>query len=337
MSREPERILALRLGGIGEVLAVTPALRRVRERFPRARMTLLAEEPAGEVAGGIVDEVISVNAVYRAQRLGDLFGGRFLEQSCRLVRGLLRRSFDLFLDFHHRVAWRHAVKPAVVAALSRAPRRVGFDKGRAGFFLTDPVPDPDEGHMTLRSQRLLPALGITPSWEEPRLEVAEADRRWAAQLNLGSPLVAFSPGASASLKRWPVEGFAEVARRLARRATVVVTGSEAERELCARVPGLNLAGMTRVGQLAALLERCSLLVSTDSGPVHVAYAVGTPVVGIFLPRAFREWGSYRDARRIRALWREGPGAERGATLPLITPDEVVRAAEDLLDAPPARP
>jgi ADP-heptose:LPS heptosyltransferase len=337
MPREPESILALRLGGIGEVLAVRPALLALRRRYAGARLALLAEEPACEVARDAVHEVISANLPFRAQGLRALLDPRLYAQSARLVERLLGRTWDLFLDFHHRFAWRHALKPVLVSMLSRAPRRVGFDKGRAGFFLTDSVPDPDDRHMARRPRALLAALGIPLPDAEPVLEVAPADRRWVADLGLQGPVIAVSPGSSDPVKRWPVGSFAETARRLASRGLVVVTGSADERALCSEIPGLNLAGRTTVGQLAALLERSSLLVATDSGPVHIAYAVGTPVVGLFLPRASRQWGSYRDTRRFRALFREGPGAGRGLTLPLITPDEVVASAQELLDAPPARP
>lgn len=341
MSREPENILALRLGGIGEVLAVTPALDAVRRRFPRAWITLLAERPACEMAAGLVDEVVDANEPYRAHGLGWLFSPRLYTESARLVGRLLRRKYDLFLDFHHLFSWRHAVKPALVSMLSRAPRRVGFG---SGFFLTDGVPDPDDRHMVERSRALLAPLGIEIPEVRPLLGVSAADQEWVDSLLdamglSGKRLIAVAPGSSRPVTRWGADRFREAARRLAARGTIVLVGSPEERALCDEVAAgsVNFAGKTTVGRLAALLKRSALLLSNDSGPLHMAHALGTPVVGIFRPLEYRRWGSYRDARRFRALWREGPGAEEGRTLPLISVEEAVAAATELLDETAARP
>ncbi|MBI2899405.1 MAG: glycosyltransferase family 9 protein [Planctomycetes bacterium] len=332
MEKPLESVLALRLGGIGEVLSITPALKALRRTFPRVRVTLLAERPACEVAAGLVDEVIAANALYRANGLRSLLRPRFYTESVRLVEGLLRRKFDLFLDFHHLPGWRHVLKPVAIGILSRAPRRIGYDGGPMGFFLTEKAHDPPDRHMMERTRTVMARLGVEVTDSRPIFAVSDADRAWAASLGLDGPLVAVSPGASNAVKMWDVERFAEVARRLSAEARIVVTGSADERALCARVPGVNLAGAMNLGRFAALLERCRLLVSNDSGPVHIAYAVGTPVVGIFLPRAYREWGTYADAAKFRALYRDGPGAQRGKTLKEITVEEVVAAAREFLES-----
>ena len=340
MPREPESILVLRLGGIGEVLAITPALREVRARFRRAWITLMAQRPAHEVARGLVNEVVEAESVYKAG-MRSLLDPSLYREAAGLARRVLRRKYDLFLDFHHLFAWRHAFKPLLAAFLSRAPRRVGFGDG---FFLTDRVPDPDDRPMVERNRPFLAALGIELSDPSPSLAVDPADQAWADHLLetlgiAGKPIVALSPGSSRPVTRWGIERFSAAAQRLSPRGPVVVIGTAAERGLGDEVGAgsVNLAGLTTVGQLAALLRRCALLVSNDSGPVHIARALGTPVVGIFRPREYLRWGSYGDARRFRALYREGPGAEEGRTLPLIAVDEVVRAAEELLDANPPRP
>lgn len=323
MAREPESVLVLRLGGIGEVLAITPALQAVRRRFPRARITLLAERPAADVAVGLVDEILTANAPYRANGIRSLLRPDFYLESFRLAEDLLRRKFDLFLDFHHLFGWRQILKPLVVGLLSRAPRRVGFTNGGAGFFLTDPVPDPDDRPMAERSRALLCELGVELGDARPVLEAAPADREWAAPYE---GAIAISPGSSRPVTRWGADRFAEVARRLSARAKIVVIGTKDERELCARIPGENLAGRTTLGQVIGLLERCSLLISNDSGPLHIACALGTPVIGIFRPLEYRRWGAYSD----RAFYREGPGAQNGETLNQITVDEVASAAEKML-------
>lgn len=339
MPRDPEHILALRLGGIGEVLAVTPSLQAVRRRFSRARITLLAERPAFEVATRWVDEVLVAQGPFRAVSAGALLHPRLYRESLRLVEQLLRRKYDLFLDFHHRFAWRHAVKPFLVSLLSRAPRRIGFGPG---FFLTDPVPDPDDRPMSERNGAFLSPLGIPLEDSSPILEVSPADQEWIdallAALGVSGRVVTLAPGSSRPVQRWGAERFREVRKRLSSVGTVITVGSPDERELCDEVAegGLNLAGRTSLGRLAALFRRSSLLVANDSGPLHMAYAVGTPVVGLFRPGEVRRWGSYPDRRRFRALWREGAGAEQGLTLSQISVNDVMAAAEDLLGENPPR-
>jgi ADP-heptose:LPS heptosyltransferase len=339
MPRDPEHILALRLGGIGEVLAVTPSLRAVRRRYDRARITLLAERPAFEVAAPWVDEVIVAQGPFRATGFGSLLRPRLYEESLRLVERLLSQKFDLFLDFHHRFAWRHAIKPFLVSLLSRAPRRIGFGPG---FFLTDPVLDPDDRAMSERNRAFLTPLGIPLADSAPILEVSPADQEWVdallGALGVSGRLFTLAPGASTPMQRWGADRYREVAKRLSSLGTVVVVGSPDERLLCDEVAagGLNLAGRTTLGRLAALFRRASLLVANDSGPLHMAYAVGTRVVGIFRPGEVRRWGSYPDGRRFRALTREGPGAGRGLTLSQISVNEVMAAAEGLLGENPPR-
>ncbi len=341
MPKDPERILALRLGGIGEVLAVTPSLRAVRERFPRARITLLAERPSYEVALPWVDDVVVAQGPFRAGAIGSLLHPGLYAELLRLIEQLLSRKYDLFLDFHHLFARRHAIKPFLVALLSRARRRVGFGPG---FFLTDPVPDPDDRHMAERNRAFLSPLGIGIEDSTPILRVSPADQEWVdallAALQLeGSRIIAIAPGSSRPVQRWGADRFRDAASRLSRRAKIVVVGSPQERGLGDAIASgaLNLAGRTTVGRLAGLFRRCALLVANDSGPLHMAYAVGTPVVGLFRPGEVRRWGSYAETRRFRALSKEGPGAQEGKTLPLISVDEVVNAAEELLGENTPRP
>jgi ADP-heptose:LPS heptosyltransferase len=340
MPREPEAILALRLGGIGEILAVTPALRAVRERWPRARIALLAERGPGQAAAPWVDEIVAADAPYRARDGRSLLRPAFWCDSFALAERLFRTRWDLLLDFHHRFARRHALKPFLVAALSRARRRIGFGPG---FFLTDPVDDPDDRPMVERSRSLVAPLGIDLPDPKPEVRIAAADREWvdalleAAGLS-GKRLILIAPGSSRPATRWPAAKFREAAVRLSRIGPLIAVGSHDERDLCGEAlppGGVNLAGRTTLGRLAALLARGAVLVANDSGPMHLAVAAGTPTVGIFRPGERIRWGGYRS--RFRALWKDGPGAEEGRTLDLVGADEVAAAAEDLLGADPARP
>jgi heptosyltransferase-2 len=201
-----------------------------------------------------------------------------------------------------------------VARLSGAKVRAGIDNGR-GRFLTLRAPDRGFGAMHEAGYWLSVAalLGADPSagWQ-PIMPVTGEDRtaalallgEWQPSRNGGEPLVVLHPGAGAySLARmWPVERFAEVARALVDTAgaRIVLVGGPGEQTLTRRLaelvarPGrvLDLAGRSDVHQTAAIIEQCDLFLGNDSGPMHMAAAVRTPVVAVFGPSNQTAWGPY---------------------------------------------
>ncbi|MHC4607973.1 MAG: glycosyltransferase family 9 protein [Planctomycetota bacterium] len=351
--RDPRNILALRLGGIGEILVITPGLRAVRERYPDAHIALLGEEPAVDpVRGlGLVDEIIPANAVYRAQGLKWLASPKFYLEMHRLVRRITARRYDLFLNFNHLYHPLAVLKPLMVAVLSQARTRVGFDSSGRGFFLTHRVPDvrDEPRHLLYRNRDLLAPLGIVPT-DDVEIGVrseerAEADRL-AAQWGLlsGRFVVGCHPGSSRAPSRWMPERFVEVLTRLRERyeARIVLVGSPGEAALCdrimRRVPGaISFAGRTSIGSLAALMEHFGLFVSNDTGPMHIARACGVPTVGIFGPGEHAIWGTYRDPA-FATVRRDVPCAPcylkkcgHHTCMTLIEPDDVLEAVAKVLD------
>ena len=305
-----KNILVMRLGGIGEILVISPALRAVRERYPDAHITLLGEHPAVDVIRGfdLVDEILVANAVYRAHGLLWMLSPRFYSEILRVTGKLTSRKYDLFLDFQHLFYPRTVLKPLLVGMLSRAPRRIGFDSYGRGFFLTDRIRDDrlEEKHLLYRNRDFLRPLGIEPD-EKIEMRVsgedeAEADRlakKWG--LTNGEFVIGVNPGSSRPATQWSESRFVEVLQRIAadRAARVVLVGSKDDVPLCDRisrqVPGcVNGAGKTSIGVLAAILNRFDLFLSNDTGPLHIARRQGVPTVGLFRPGEFPIWGSYRD-------------------------------------------
>ncbi len=188
---------------------------------------------------------------------------------------------------------------AWLAAAAGIPRRIGYDWPETRPFLTDVVPYAPDRHEVLQNARLLdrlaPSRGAMPGLS--RFVVAAEDAAWAESwlsaqaLSRTRPLVAIHPGAGAAVKQWPAERWAAVARRLIEHcdAQIVLTGSAGERPLAdalvahAGYPALNAAGQTTLGQLAALLARCALVLGSDCGPLHLAVAVGAPTVHLYGP------------------------------------------------------
>lgn len=204
---------------------------------------------------------------------------------------LRQRRFDVALEM------QALLRSGLIACASRAPKRVGFaDTHRElSFLFVNRRVHPRGRHDVERYLTTAEAAGAPPSaatW--PALTRPEDDRvadALLADVPLGRPVVVLNPGASAAYRRWPAERFAEAATRVPRAHEVhfVVVGSSAERPLCQRVctrtsaPTLNLAGRTSLPELAALLKRCTCMLTADSGPMHLAVAVGTPVVALVGP------------------------------------------------------
>ncbi|MBI4342092.1 MAG: lipopolysaccharide heptosyltransferase II [Candidatus Omnitrophica bacterium] len=278
------RILVIRLDRLGDVVLSTPVLRALREAYPRAFLAMMVRPVCRELVEGhpCLDEVIVYDKDGRH---------RSVWQTARVALGLRRERFDTAIVLHpsnrsHWIPW-----------LAGIPIRIGYDR-KTPWLLTHRVSHrKQEGrhHEAAYTLQMLRVLGLEPPATHPvipvRAELAARVRERLRALGVsdGQSLVAVHPSASCVSKRWMPERFADVADRLTLQhgvTVVVVAGPDDAAHAQAmtqamRQPAINLAGQLSVGELAALLARCRLLLSNDSGPVHIAAAVGTPVVDIF--------------------------------------------------------
>ncbi|MFI6706843.1 glycosyltransferase family 9 protein [Nonomuraea sp. NPDC050478] len=269
------RIAVLRANALGDFLLALPGVEAIRNAYPDAELTLLALPwHADFLAGrpGPVDEVIA---------LPPITGVSTSEDGHRAPAGLLERlresRFDLAVQIHGGGRYSNPFVRALGAGTTaglRAPDAPPLDRWVRYIHFQ---------HETMRYLEVAALVGGHTSLTEPRLTVTARDRAELGELPEG--LVAIHPGANDPRRRWPPERFAAVADRLGR--PVVVTGSRAERDLVARVAGAMrrppaaVAGELSVGGLAALYERCDLLVANDTGPRHLAAAVGTATVAVY--------------------------------------------------------
>jgi len=267
---------------LGDAVMSLPTLRSLRAMKPGARIAVLSRDSvAGLYAGApYVDETI----VYpRRDRKG-------VRAWLGVVRDLRGRKFDAALILPR------SFSSALMAFSARIPRRIGYAGEGRSAMLTDAVerePALLKGHRVHYYHRLLSAFGTPPEASPPELEVSAEAARWVKeQAPAGSPLVALNPGATyGEAKQWYPDRFVETGRRLMKRwkASIVVVGGPAERDLGERVASeigsgaVSLAGKTDIPRLAALLKACDLLVTNDTGPMHVADAVGAPIVAVFGP------------------------------------------------------
>jgi lipopolysaccharide heptosyltransferase II len=282
------RILVSGGMGIGNAVMFEPALNALRERFPGAHLAVVVDETSASLGllrwPGLVDEVIVVP------------GGSRLARAMAGVH-LARRNWDLCV-----VRFNGATQELIVAAvLGRVPYRVGHvSSGRyrseMDWLFNLPVTMGEWDHEVDRNLALAERLGHEPSRRAPALTLREGDRAAAAALlgRLGvapdRPIIALQPGTSAhqQWKRWPTEHWRALTHGLTEAGLAVVAlGSGDERTLLDQVCGgtgaVNAAGACSLQESAAILERAELLVCTDSALMHVAGAVGTPVVAILGP------------------------------------------------------
>ena len=281
-------ILIVKLGAISDVLFATPLVEAVRRQVDDPQIDWLVGSHAEPILRGYPG--LRKRIVYDRLLSGGLYGwamslGRLLHT--------WRSQYELVFLLERGAAAQ------ILVGLTESPVRIGFQGQLAGLCLTHSMPFESTQHETERYLDLLRGLGYEV--ESPPLTLGLTDEaQVVAELLLQDeeadpPYFAVAPGGGRNpntltlIKRWQPEAFVEVARHMAQYGTVIAVGSADEAEACAQVAaaagrkGVNAAGRLNLPQLAAMLARCDVLVSNDSGPLHIAAAVGTPTVGIFGP------------------------------------------------------
>ena len=277
---------------MGDVLMTTPAIKALRASAPGRRVTLLTS-PAGAVVGRLVPEIDDV-LVYEAPWMKAT--GLRLDPSPDhlVVKEIAARAFDAAIVF--TVYSQSPLPAALMCHLAGIPMRLAHCRENPYSLLTDWVREPEPGdvvrHEVQRQLDLVATIGCTSSDVSMSLEVPDAAKAAVAALLADHEVdpqgqwAVVHPGATAPSRRYPPEAFAAAARRLAELGwKLIFTGGPEELEDVERaragVPSISLAGRLGLAELAALLERSPLLIANNSGPVHIASAVGTPVVDLY--------------------------------------------------------
>jgi lipopolysaccharide heptosyltransferase I len=286
------RILIVRLSAIGDALHGLPVLVALRDAFPQAFLAWAIEGRAASLLEGhpALDELIALPR-------------RWLK-SPRTVLNLRRRlkafRFDVTIDV------QGLSKSAIAARLSGAPRRIGFAgaEGREiSRWLNNELVLPTKTHVVDRNLELLGPLGVHNPQVRFELHDAPADAQTAEHIvaNLGLERFAIiNPGAGWPSKLWPTDRYAAVTRHLSAKhelPSLVVWANPAERQMAEQIVACSggravLAPDTTLGQLAALARRAELFVGSDTGPLHLAGAVGTCCVGLYGPSPLDRNGPY---------------------------------------------
>ncbi|HFQ81630.1 MAG TPA: lipopolysaccharide heptosyltransferase I [Desulfobacterales bacterium] len=293
-------ILIVKTSAIGDVTHSLPALNALRSQFPKAAISWLVEEEAAD----ILTEHPDINRLLISPRkrwLRQLKAGNILpttREIWRFIKELRAVKYDLLLDF------QGLLKSSILIALCRAGRKAGFGRGMehsegSYLFLNEKIaPVSMDVHAVERELHLLNAIGIKTAQTACELPIAPQTRKEAdnilsrAGADHTKPLVILNPMTTWPTKHWPPEGFAALSRLLTERGVqIAFTGSPTDRDEIAaiihksQVRALNLAGKTNLRQLAAVFAKAAVVISTDTGPMHIAAAAGVPIVALFGPTA----------------------------------------------------
>jgi len=307
-------ILIVKLSAIGDVIHTLPALNAIRRRYADAHITWLVEESAAGLVTGhpALDRVIIVPRKTWIKGFHQRPGYQTLRDMTRFVGRIRDTRYHLILDF------QALLKSSIWIALARGDRKVGFGRGMehmesSWVFLNERIPPISmEVHALDRGLHMLRAIGIPADTVEYRLPIREQDRRWCRNLleqapgDAHGPVLAFNPAAKWETKLWEPQKFSRLADRIsdAYGARIVFTGAREDRTaLDAMIhdmahPALNAAGRTSLMELAALFEEVAAVVTTDTGPMHLAAAVNTPTVALFGPTAPWRTGPYGSGHRV---------------------------------------
>ncbi|HEY8477660.1 MAG TPA: glycosyltransferase family 9 protein [Chloroflexota bacterium] len=308
--KNARNILAVRLDNLGDVLLCTPALRAIKRSRPDARLTLLASPTGAQVAqiDADIDEVIPYEAPWMdvSGQLPHTPGREFA-----LVEQIRRARFDgaiIFTSYH-----QSPLPAALLCYLAGVPLRHAASTDFPGSLLTSRHRHP-EGivHEVERALDLVAGAGFEARDDDLVAEIASSDlaelRAWLQSRGVSSgPLIAVHPGGSAPARIYPWEQYARVVDLLRTElgARVVLTGTSGEAGLIERIGNaarsapLSLAGQTTLRQLAALFALADVVITNNTGPMHLAAALKRPVVALFAPTVPpQQWGPWKTAHRV---------------------------------------
>lgn len=338
MTRKPCKILIVRFSSLGDLILMTPLIRALDEELPDNEIHIACKAKYFD----IFTENKHINRVYMLYENGA--SGLF-----RLLKKLRRERYDIVVDAHN------VLRSRFICHLLRAGTKVRIEKQHAKKLMLI------RGKVNLferidtqisRYLALARRLGIDTPDRATELSVpASADERiddiLVKEGMIVKPVIAVAPGARWDTKRWPAEYFVRFIGEMVKRGIgIILIGGEEETtlnaDIAARYPGtLNLTGSLSILETGAALKRCDCLVTNDSAPLHIAEAVGTPVIAVFGPTV-REFGYYPHLPRSVALDVDlacRPCSRNGSRpcplgtkecLVMIQPERVIAAAENLI-------
>ena len=301
-------ILIVKLSAIGDVVHTLPSLAALRKRYPDAHITWVIEEAASDL---LMDHPHLDRVIVSRRKgwIGDLKRGRIssaLHEIRSFLLELRARPYDLVIDFHG------LFKSALIVRLSGGKRKLGYDSLQelSGLFYNEKIPEDMGKHAVDRYLDFARRLGAQEDTPEFIIPIQEENENRVKALLMANgigpndPFVAVSPQALWETKLWSDQKFAQLSERIIQELNmpVVFTGGDAEAtegiQSFMTLPAVDLAGRTTLRDLACLFREASLLVTTDSGPMHLAAAMETPVAALFGPTDPSRTGPYGKGHTV---------------------------------------
>ncbi len=328
------------------MVLASKAIRAVRNGHPDSEIHLLTSTEAVPLAADYpyVDQVHAFPIRELRKNKG------YLVNIARIIRHLQGRKFDLILNLYQVSSKAGAIKMGILLSLLKAGKKIGHDNYGFGSFLTDRVPtDTFAGRhvadamleIAFRAGGIVDAKGIEVFWNKGFL--AKWEDFFARPT--GNIIVGINPGGDRENRRWAPDRFASVAVKIMERfnAGIILLGGPADKSIASYIESRihsdvsNLSGEIPIDELACVISKLDLLITNDSGPMHIAAATKTPLVALFGPEDPRLFGPYTTPDLYRVLHKDvpcHPCGEEKCTRPLcldqITPEEVVAACIELL-------
>ena len=290
------KILVVNVNWVGDVLFSTPAIRALRGHFPQAHIACMVVPRCKEV----LELNPHINELIIYDEKGEYKG---LIGKLKLISALKARHFDCVFLFHR------SLTRTLMVALSGIKERVGIYNPKRGFLLTKKIePQPADIHKVEQFLNIIKGIGIDVSGAGKGMDlfIDKEDEAFAGNflkscgINNNEPFIILNPGGNWDLKRWPAENFAKLGDMLYEKykMPIAITGAQKDVELGKKIAGMMrnkpviACGETTLRQLAAIMKRASLVMSNDSGPMHIAVSQGARTIAIFGPTDPKVTGPY---------------------------------------------
>jgi ADP-heptose:LPS heptosyltransferase len=334
-SNPPKNCLIISTTGIGDTIWGTPAIRALKEHFPGLNISLLAKTNGAEILreNPFIDRIF----IFKKGVLNIL----------SLFKQLRDSYFDTVIVFHatDRIIW-------LMAYLTGGSKIIGSKRHskETDFVITHPVEIPPNTHAIYARHRLLKELSVNSNLNKIEVFITDKERKRINEfyetmgISKKSLIIGFQAGAAKPYKRWPEKNFIKLGKLLNERwkdVQIVITGDNREEKLSQtianKINGISFAGRLSVRETAALIEKCSLFITNDTGPMHIAVALGVPTIALFSATGLENVEPYKSITTFTAISKPKPCKEcisKTCTDPVcmeqISPEEVFRVVEEQL-------
>lgn len=333
----PHNCLIVSTTGIGDTIWGTPAIRTLKEKIPNLNLSVLTNVNGAEVFRE--NPFINKSFVFKKGILNIL----------SLLKELRKSRFDTVIVFHatDRIIW-------LMAYLTGAGKIIGSTRHskETDFLITHPVDIPHNTLAIHARHMLLEELGINTITNKIEMFITDEERREidslfeSLALNKDSIVIGFHTGAAKPYKRWPAENFIKLGKLIIDRwsnAFIILTGNRMEKTLSQliadNIMGISLAGRLSIRETAAVIERCNLFVTNDTGPMHIAVALGIPTIALFSATGIENVEPYLSINTFTAISKPKPCKEcisKACTEPVcmeqISPEEVFEIVKGTLES-----